>query len=323
MEGSFAAHYQALAQRTHFTLLPERSREQDRWYQMLPEYGSGYFRQVDCGAFTVLITDFTPKAELERLSDLTGQIIEISYFDTESNRYRVGRRGNRPVHQGILCHLNNSREQYATCEAGKPTRFVKLLITQQYLNDFLLRRYGEGWRELVDRAALFTPSPRLPELVFIFRQIRSSQAVGISLQVYLEGKVLEILAQLAQVYENREQPKSVSIRLTRSDRRWLAKSVSVMKRDLAAYPSIGTLAAAANMSESRFQLAFKQVYGTTPYAYLQDLRMNRALQLLHHPDDSIGEIAAKVGYRHAGHFSGLFKTAYGLSPREYRERYGS
>lgn len=72
---------------------------------MLPEYGIGYFRQVNCGVFNVLIADFTPKAELERLSDLTGQIIEIGYFDTESSRYRVGQRSNRPVRQGILCHL--------------------------------------------------------------------------------------------------------------------------------------------------------------------------------------------------------------------------
>lgn len=116
----------------------------------------------------------------------------------------------------------------------------------------------------MDQAALLSSNPRLPELVSIFRQIRSSQAVGVSLQVCLEGKVLEILSLLAQVYENREQQKSVSVRLTRGDRRWLAKSVTEMKRNLSAYPSIGALAAVANMSESRFQLAFNAEAGRCP-----------------------------------------------------------
>ena len=321
MTGSLTDHYRDMAQRLHFVLSPEHSRECDHVYQMLPEHGSGLFRQVDCGAFTVLIADFTPKAEMEKLTDLAGEIIEISCFDTESSHYRVGRQSARPVRQGILCHVNNSKVLYATCEAGKPTRFVKILLTQAYLDDFLQNRYGEHWRNMADKAALLTASPSLPELVFIFRQIRSSQAAGISLRVYLEGKVLEILSLLAQAYENRGQQQLPSVRLTRSDRRWLSKAAAEMKRDLSAYPSVSKLAKSANMSLSRFQLAFKQVYGTTPYAFLQDLRLNRALQLLHNPDYSIVEIAARVGYRHAGHFAGLFKRSYGLSPREYGERY--
>lgn len=314
-------HYRDTADRLHFALVPERSGEADHWYGMLPDHGSGYFRQVDCGAFTVLIADFTPKEEMTKLTDLAGEIIEISYFYTESNRYRVGRQGEREVRQGILCHINNSREAYATCEAGKPTRFVKILLTQAYLDDFLRRRYGDHCRQMTDRAALLFANPNLPELAFIFRQIRGTQAMGVSLRVYLEGKVLEVLSLLVQTYENRSLAKTQSIRLTRGDRRWLGKAVTEMKRDLAAYPSVEKLAGVSNMSLSRFQLAFRRVYGTTPYAYLQDLRMNRALQLLHNPDYSIGEIAAKVGYRHAGHFSGLFKKSYGLNPGEYRERY--
>lgn len=91
-----------------------------------------------------------------------------------------------------------------------------------------------------------------------------------------------------------------------------------MKKDLSAYPSGGELARAAGMSSTRYQLAFKKYYGTTPYEYLKDLRLNQALMLLKDSDYSIGIIAARVGYRNSGHFAKLFKENYGLGPREYR-----
>ena len=76
------------------------------------------------------------------------------------------------------------------------------------------------------------------------------------------------------------------------------------------------------MSDSRYQLAFKQVYGTTVYEYLKALRMNRALLMLNNSDLSISAVAEAVGYTNAGHFAGLFKKLYGLTPKAYRMMQG-
>ena len=91
-----------------------------------------------------------------------------------------------------------------------------------------------------------------------------------------------------------------------------------MKKDLSAYPPVNSLASVAGMSESRYQLAFKQVYGTTFYEYLKALHMNQALLLLKDSDYGIRTIAEMVGYTHTGHFSGLFKKKYGVASKEYR-----
>ena len=76
------------------------------------------------------------------------------------------------------------------------------------------------------------------------------------------------------------------------------------------------------MSTARYQLAFRKHYGTTPYEYLKELRLNQALLLLKNSDYGIATIAAKVGYHNSGHFAKLFKKAYGLGPREYRNLHG-
>lgn len=53
-----------------------------------------------------------------------------------------------------------------------------------------------------------------------------------------------------------------------------------MKKDLSAYPSGEELAQIAGMSPARYQLAFRKYYGTTPYEYLKEMRLNQALFLL-------------------------------------------
>lgn len=46
--------------------------------------------------------------------------------------------------------------------------------------------------------------------------------------------------------------------------------------------------------------------------------MNHALLLLQNSDYSVQTIANKVGYKNAGHFPGIFKKTYGITPKRYR-----
>ena len=119
-----------------------------------------------------------------------------------------------------------------------------------------------------------------------------------------------------------QEQKHISVKLDYKDIRNLRKTVTVMKNDLAAYPTGEELAQIAGMSTARYQLAFRKYYGTTPYEYLKELRLNQALILLKNSDYGIATIAAKVGYHNSGHFAKLFKKAYGLGPREYRNLHG-
>jgi AraC-like DNA-binding protein len=68
-------------------------------------------------------------------------------------------------------------------------------------------------------------------------------------------------------------------------------------------------------------MAFRQIYGTTAYEYLKKIRMNQALLLLQNSDFNIQAVASQVGYKNAGHFAGIFKKTYGVSPKEYRNRH--
>ncbi|MCR5255552.1 MAG: response regulator [Acetatifactor sp.] len=74
-----------------------------------------------------------------------------------------------------------------------------------------------------------------------------------------------------------------------------------------------------SMNYSLFSYAFKQYTGTNFVAFLKDIRMNKAKELLEKTDMRIVEISQKIGYENEKHFMKIFKASYGVSPTEYRK----
>ena len=300
----------------------ERSSPHDRLYRMAPEYGDGTLRVLDFNKlFVVLIANFVPHTTFEHTWRIARKYLEIGCFDTDSSSYRVGRRRFKRVERGIVCHINDSRTVFVRCEAGVPACFTKIRVSGEYFDGFLRERYGEDYEASRDAVAFLSRSPNPPELRFLFRQIRDCRAEGAAKLLYMEGKILEALSLIALNFECRTETPHLAVTLDSEDHRGLRRVIAAMAKDPAAYPSIRELARLACMSASRFQLAFRKEYGTTPYGYLKNLRMNRALTLLQESDLSIGEVAARVGYGNSGHFAGLFMRAYGIGPKGYRTLY--
>ncbi|MGL6198431.1 MAG: helix-turn-helix transcriptional regulator [Lachnospiraceae bacterium] len=300
--------------------IPEKSQTGDDYYRLLSEYGAGSVRRI-CfnNSFMILMADFIPSVTFEKVTDISEDYIEISQFETDSSSWQVGRQRRKKVERGICCYANTSKKIYAYCEANVPTRFVKIIIKQDYFDSFLSVRYRDSYDRSKNAVAYLARNPHLPELNYIFRQIIDCQAVGSSKEIYLESKVMEILSLVTFHYENTKDERHIAVKLDKGDIRSLGKSVTMMKKNLAGHLTIPELAKVTGMSQSRFQLAFKKIYGTTPYDYLKEMRMNHALILLHDSDYNIQTIAARVGYTKADHFSKLFKEIYGISPKKYRD----
>ncbi len=80
---------------------------------------------------------------------------------------------------------------------------------------------------------------------------------------------------------------------------------------------------AENMYLSPFYVSkiFKSETGDTPIRHLINIRLERAKELLEAGyEGSIQEVAAKVGYDDAYHFSKLFKKHYGITPTQARKK---
>ncbi len=85
-------------------------------------------------------------------------------------------------------------------------------------------------------------------------------------------------------------------------------------------PATAELAAAANLSASRFLAIFRSLTGTSPGRYFEQGRIRRSCILLRSSRLTINEIADRLGYADAFHFSRHFKAAMGVSPSAYRAK---
>ena len=82
--------------------------------------------------------------------------------------------------------------------------------------------------------------------------------------------------------------------------------------------TVKELATAAGLSPSRFQAAFREAFGVSPMAYVRNHRLEQGRLLLSSTDLIARQVAGRVGYRDAFHFSRHFKRRFGVSPTPFR-----
>jgi AraC-like DNA-binding protein len=83
---------------------------------------------------------------------------------------------------------------------------------------------------------------------------------------------------------------------------------------------LAELSTRACLSTPQLVRQFKSVFGRTPYRYLVDLRLRHAAYLLMQTPDDIRDITWRCGFNDPSAFCRAFRTAFGLSPGQFRTR---
>jgi len=100
----------------------------------------------------------------------------------------------------------------------------------------------------------------------------------------------------------------------------LLRAVDYIEENYTENIAVEQLAAACQMSVSRFFPCFKKAMGVTPVDYINHVRVRMAIiALMHSEDFSIESISEKAGFESAAYFRRVFKRITGKTPREYRK----
>ena len=128
---------------------------------------------------------------------------------------------------------------------------------------------------------------------------------------YLKKRLYEILGG----HQNNKQYDSVNSR----DDFILDGVVSHIEEKYMKHITLEKAASMACMNKFKFCRVFKERYGQTFITYLNSIRVKNAAELLRNNNLSITEIAYFVGYGSVVHFDRVFRSTYGIPPREYRK----
>ena len=85
---------------------------------------------------------------------------------------------------------------------------------------------------------------------------------------------------------------------------------------------VGAMTKLSGLPERTFIRRFVKATGLSPLEYVHALRLEEAKQMLETEELSIEAIAEQVGYEDTSFFGRLFRRKVGLTPAQYRRRFG-
>jgi AraC family transcriptional regulator len=136
-------------------------------------------------------------------------------------------------------------------------------------------------------------------------------------QLLVERVMLAVRAYLADKYGLTASPPRNGGGLTTAQLR-AAKQLLTANTDEAVL--IADIARACGLSRQYFTKAFKAATGVTPHRWLQQYRIEMAMQLLGATSLPIAEIAIECGFADQSHFTRVFTRLAGSSPRNWRRQ---
>lgn len=223
----------------------------------------------------------------------------------------------------LIWYAPAPRFRFALAAGVHYERFEVNLTTAYFAS--LAERYPElleaSFRQ-VERRTPFCLQPdgciTTPQMKHVMHQILRSEEQGVLRRMFIEAKVMELLALHLQQHEQRNALAPGAAALSKRD---IDRMVEARDRVLARMddpPTLPELAHQVGTNEFVLKRDFKAVFGTTVYGLLLDYKLEHARTQLLDTDRPIGEIAGEVGYSHPSHFSTAFKKKYGVSPSAMR-----
>lgn len=98
--------------------------------------------------------------------------------------------------------------------------------------------------------------------------------------------------------------------------------LQIIRRDYRKDLSLNDLADQVFTTPCYLCTLFTKFLGVSPIVYLNEYRMDKAVDLLLHSDRNLTDICEMVGYRNLPYFCTRFKNKYRMTPTQFRREHG-
>jgi len=134
----------------------------------------------------------------------------------------------------------------------------------------------------------------------------------------LFSKVLQVLDYFFERLKKREKYLGNMEKIHPDDLVKLMLTKDYMEQHLNETISLEALSKIAGMSLSKYKRLFGQVFGTTPYKYYLESKLQTAMELLLTKKYSCSEVGHLIGYSNLSQFSKAFKKQFDILPKDVK-----
>ncbi len=151
----------------------------------------------------------------------------------------------------------------------------------------------------------------------IIDQVMNCPYNGPLRRLYFEGKALELVTCSIASYAVPEAVPKKNVVVRQGNMERVRHAREMIGQNFQDPPKLLDLARAVGISHSRLNFYFQEMYGTTIFGYIRELRLRHARSLLDEGCMNITEVAYEAGYSSPSHFAKSFKDCYGVVPGKY------
>ncbi|ODR95204.1 hypothetical protein AUC70_05760 [Methyloceanibacter stevinii] len=184
------------------------------------------------------------------------------------------------------------------------------------LPEALSETVGPEWLATIEMA---TPSARRIEGTIgstLAWQMLGCPLSGAARRLYLTGKAMELVSVVLDAcvrLDEAGQRGEGSSGLPSKDIRRLYEARAILIENLENPPTVPALARAVGLNARKLGMGFKELFGSSVYAFVKNRRLEHAHLLLQNGDVNVAQAAYACGYQPA-HFSAAFRQRFGIPP---------
>lgn len=176
----------------------------------------------------------------------------------------------------------------------------------------------DHWSERVQKNLLYNQpfsgiagtADTTPLMQSIIREVKQCKQTGAMRNLMIQSKALELLALQIEQFRGPQYAEGISA----VDKDKLFQLKCFLDTHFLEEFSLAELSRICLLNEFKVKKGFKELFGTTVFGYLRNLRMDYAERLLLDASRSVEEVSDLLGYEHAHHFSIAFKKYRGVNP---------
>ena len=213
---------------------------------------------------------------------------------------------------------NPQRTLPINLEIHPKTTLVSLLISIEKFHALFSKESGyiPFLSDENSNRKFYDDTPIKPTVLIVLQQIINSNTNSSLRELYVKGKIYELLSLHFQKEENTtgeycpflvDEENVLKIRQ--------AKEIIISR--MSEPPTLQELATEVGLNLKKLKEGFKQIYGDSVFSFLFDYKMEVARKLLESGAHNVNEVGLRVGYSTASHFIAAFKKKYGITPKKY------